>query len=470
MIVQQTRSITARIVGVMARPFAGFGLVREIIGRYSRRTPVPKTSPTVDGTRADYAWYDRFRRGMEKDWELASPFAMPIVNTIVSWTLGDLFSVVHEDNDDLAADLNRFVSDNKDTILAWMSDALALGDGFMLVEPLGKLVRLSPDTVEIDVAADDVTRIERLVISTILDEENSIIDTWTPYTRSITRKINGTELEPELYENTLGIVPLVHLAWGRTANEIYGHPVYEQLLQVFSRYHDLLSSTLRGVELMGTPLPVAKGLENVKRAIEQNATGTATIRTGDGRAVTRTEVDWEQLRSQMLWLEGGADFDFKAPAPFASDSRSMLKLLFLIIIESVSIPEFVFGTAIASSKASADAQMPAFTRVVEYWRLQIEAPILLLLEIWLANEAQFTLPSPSDAARHAGHTDVSRRAGAQRHRAGERTAPLPHRVGAAQRRHRGPDRETQTGRHGGRPVAGGNPAPARPRRGPGQSR
>ena len=68
----------------------------------------------------------------------------------------------------------------------------------------------------------------------------------------------------------------------------------------------------------------------------------------------------------------------------------MLKLLFLLTIEHVNIPEFVWGGAIASSKASADAQLPAFIRIISGWRNWVTEPLQRLAHIWLQTIAAFT--------------------------------------------------------------------------------
>ena len=372
-------------------------IVSELIGRSVRPQPQVKTQPTTDAKRPDYAWYDKLRLGLQPGYELATPFCRPIISNIVAWTLGDLFTITAEE-DQLQSDANKFVQDHKSLIIGWMQDALALGDGYLFLNPLGSLTRLTPDVVEIGTDPSDADRIVKMTITTVSVDDETTTDVWTLEGREIT--ISGGERtapEVQTYSNPLGLIPVVHLAWNRQANEIYGRPVYEQLVTVFSRYHDLLHSTLRGVEIMGMPMPVISGVENLERAIEANKTSDTTVRTEDGGAVTRPEVDWEQFRGQMLWLEGKADFNFRAPAPFASDSRTMLKLLFLLIVESVNIPEFVFGTAIASSKASAEAQMPAFTRVIQQWRIVLEQYLIQLMEVWLAVTAMSNAQAASTA-------------------------------------------------------------------------
>ena len=238
-------------------------IVSELIGRSVRPQPQVKTQPTTDAKRPDYVWYDKLRLGLQPGYELATPFCRPIISNIVAWTLGDLFTITAEE-EQLQRDANKFVQDHKSLIIGWMQDALALGDGYLFLNPLGSLTRLTPDVVEIGTDPSDADRIVKMTITTVSVDDETTTDVWTLEGREIT--ISGGERtapEVQTYSNPLGLIPVVHLAWNRQANEIYGRPVYEQLVTVFSRYHDLLHSTLRGVEIMGMPMPVISGVENL---------------------------------------------------------------------------------------------------------------------------------------------------------------------------------------------------------------
>jgi hypothetical protein len=133
---------------------------------------------------------------------------------------------------------------------------------------------------------------------------------------------------------------------------------------------------------MGRPIPVAEGLSDPALAQQQNSSRTETVYNEDGTAVQVPVVDFEDLT--MLWLGEGGTFKFAAPGSFSADSVAMLQILFYLMLEHIGIPEWAWGGAISSSKASVDAQMPAFVRYLEGRRTQIQAALLKLADVWLA--------------------------------------------------------------------------------------
>jgi hypothetical protein len=74
--------------------------------------------------------------------------------------------------------------------------------------------------------------------------------------------------------------------------------------------------------------------------------------------------------SQLL-VASGAKFDYKAPGSFVGDTERILGLLFYLLLEHTQLPEFIFGNAIASSKASAETQMPVFIEFIKMRRAEM---------------------------------------------------------------------------------------------------
>jgi hypothetical protein len=73
----------------------------------------------------------------------------------------------------------------------------------------------------------------------------------------------------------------------------------------------------------------------------------------------------------------------KGPNPFTDDSWRVLKNLFMLFMQHVCTPEWVWGGAISSSKASVDAQRPAFEAFIEAMQLWLEEKLVYLCETWL---------------------------------------------------------------------------------------
>lgn len=376
-------------------------LVSEIVGRTA--PPTFRTLPTVvsvDRTQTDHQWWSHFRRGKSPGYELGAVFAQPALNIMAAWTLGDKFTPVSE-NETVDERLSEFVDDEFDALLTWFVDGLGLGDAYLVINPDGSLSMPSPETVEKVTDDFDYKTVVAYRITTQL-ERVTIIDEYRADGRTVTIRESvapdrtgrfpdgqGIGRNETVFEfaNPLGEIPVVHWAPGKEANELHGHPVYEALLPVFTRYHDGLSKSLDGVEIMGRPFLSAEGMEDPEGAKELNKTGDEMVMDRQGNVHTRAVVDMSEV--EMFWLGKGGSLKFVSPNAFAEDSRKMLKVLFLLTLEFLNIPEFIWGGAIASSKASADAQMPAFVRIVALWRAMVERPLLDLLRIWVRTVSAF---------------------------------------------------------------------------------
>lgn len=371
-------------------------IISEIIGRTT--SPFARAlftaRKTVDETRVDYAFWSKLRRGKQDGFRLGALFAKRICEVDAEWTLGRGFAV-ETDNPTADERFSRFLRDNLNTMLTWRKDANAVGDAYIVVNADASLTLVNPDTVEVLVDALDYTRVLGYRITTILDSA-TIIDEYRANGRTVTIQQAAGNVSTD-YPNLIApLIPVVHLANDKETNEIYGHPIYEALLTLFARYDDVLQKSLDGVEIMGRPIPVAEGLEDPETARRQNSTRTEMVLNADGTSARVPVVDFEDLT--MLWLGQGATFKFASPGSFSADSTAMLKKLFYLMLEHTGIPEWAWGGAVASSKASVDAQMPAFIRYLEGRRAQVQQALITLLDVWYAT-ARLTEPLPDVAEK-----------------------------------------------------------------------
>ena len=357
-------------------------LISEVVGRNAppyllhNLDNLIYTHTSKDFTRSNYRWWSYFRRGLQPGYELSSALAQPIINIMVSWTISEE-PFIKTGNDELDEFFADFLNEQYNDLVRWFSDAAGLGDSYMLVNPDATIQLLSPETVEIKLW-EASNEIESYMVRTRY-EEITIEDEYFLDRREVTI-ISNEGRETTTYPNPLMRFPIVHLAWGREANEVYGHPVYAPLFTNFKRYHDLLNKSLDGIELMGNPVPVAEGLEDPEGSRKANATGTETTTNLEGDSIEDYVIDMDS--KDMWWLGKGGVFKYASPGSFSGDARTMLKLLFLLAIEHCNIPEWAWGGAISSSKASVEAQTPAFIRTVEMWRRWFTPRLVEFLEIY----------------------------------------------------------------------------------------
>lgn len=381
--------------------------IQEMIGRtaptFLEGTLFP-VQPTVDRSRADYEFWSKFRRGKAEGYRLGGLFAPAIGRVKASWVIGDGFTVTAGDDELTNELLQDFITDNIGSIIEWVYDGYTLGDGVLAVNPDASLTQVSPDQLTIETNPLDYRQVDAYTITTIIDQpvnfvrdmlrddfqqmltsgqaDNRILDSYRFEDGTFKRivSIRQNNLAPNVMEFPIPInmYPVIHFPNERETNEITGHPTFEHLLYLFARYDTAFNKALDAVEVMGNPLLAVEGLEDPNRSKEANATSTKTVYEEDGTSRTEKYVDVENV--QMWWLGKGANMKFVSPNSFTGDTARMLELLFYLMLQSSLIPEWVWGGAIASSRASVDAQMPAFIRSIDYWRSQLKPRLLMVCE------------------------------------------------------------------------------------------
>lgn len=375
--------------------------VKEIVGRVAATVAglYNRAIVTLDRTRTDYKFWDNLRRGKARGYELGGLFAQPVTEIIASWVIGEGFTAAlntEEENErvDYTNDvLSRFLRGEMARLNLLYEDGMALGDQYVIVNADNSLSIPSPE--QVDQVEDDLGNKIGFKVTTKL-EKATLIDEYRLDGRTLTIKRAGQSDEVQQYTNLIGRLPVIHFANDKGNNETNGRPIYERLLRLFRRYDDLLEKGLDGVELMGNPIPVFEGLENIDETIEANATQeTETYFDAEGNVESRPVIRFDRLAA--LFVGKGGSFDFKSPATgFTEDMKNVLKLLFLLMLDSTRIPEFVWGGAVASSKASAEAQMPPFVMFIEGRRAKLEGigaddvlgreaqgGMLELIDVWL---------------------------------------------------------------------------------------
>ena len=367
-------------------------VVAEIIGRtrnFISRVLHPFQS--LDLGIADYKFWDHLRRGKQDGYELGGLFAKPIAKIFAAFTLGRGVAVATED-EDTAEDVNKFLKDNWHLILKAYEDSMALGDMFIVVNPDGSLQPVSPEKVDIMTDDIDETKVVGYKITSSFTK-STIVDEIRLDGRTITITLKGAEpgtTSPIImeFDNLIGRLPVIHIPNELGTNELTGHPTYEALLNLFAEYDDVVKNSLAGVKLLSNPILAAEHLEDANKFLEDNKTGTETQKDADGTNQTVPVIDLNDL--EMFAVEGDGTLNFKQPGTFSDDSVAMLKKLFMLMLEHTGIPEWVWGGAVKSSKASVDAQAPAFVLQIMMRRLAAESWLLDLVDIWLRTQALFT--------------------------------------------------------------------------------
>ncbi len=397
-------------------------VVAEIIGRVAVAVPIWRVytaKATVDATQTDYEWWDKLRRGKQSGYEFGGLFCQPILQIVSAHVWGDGPQLALADGAGADADpetdnraytdalLGRWVAAQTGDMLARLQDLYALGDQTLIVNQVdGTISVASPEAVEVERDPLDWETVRKVTIRTRTDTVE-IADEYRLDGRTVTvtwlKAVDGHQVgqkQPFQFQNLIGRLPVVLLANDRGANETNGRPIYEPLRHLFSRYDDLIVKALDGAELMGNPLPTFEGMEDINETIDVNATAEdETYTDREGNTASRKTLAFDRLAA--VFVGKGGRFDFKSPQRgFTEDIRNLLKSLFLLMLDYTRIPEYLWGGAIASSKASAETQMPPFAQYVTFKRGQLEGigaddmlgaeargGLLELADIWLRTRA-----------------------------------------------------------------------------------
>ncbi len=370
---------------------------------------------SVDRTRPDYAWWDRFRRGEKAGFELAGLLAKPATEIVASWMLGEGVSAALTEGDEYTDDLlRRFLNRVRGLLMGVTVDLLGLGDQYVIVNPDGSLSVPSPDMVQMEYDPLDYRKAIKCTVTTKL-EKVTVSDEYRLDGRTVTIKntsgkvltlSDGTSIQPgkehvQEFENLVGQLPVVHFANERGCNETNGRPMYAALYTMFSWYNDLLVKALRGANRLSNPILAFMGMEDVEETIAANSTDSGeTYQDEDGTLRQRERLDIDDEEPVIVLGRGGVAKFIAPGSGFSGDIRNMLKSLYLLFMEHVRIPDVVMGFELSSARASAGEQMKSWYAHITGRRTALEGEgsdevlgvdarggLLAVVDLWLKMRA-----------------------------------------------------------------------------------
>lgn len=372
---QRTVNALVRKGYVRANTNGRYQLVTEMIGgsdRLLRHMPINRSvlDVTYQVGRGDYAFWDKVRRGKAVGLTLSGLLLKPIYSKIASWVMGKGIRFNLGKHSAAEDALNDWWAKNHSTILRAFEESVALGDCYLVLNPDKTLTLIPPHVIDPVVSDSDYGKIVGWRVDEVYqhplhpERRMRIVQTYTPFARTRSIKTNASD-ETAVYDNLIGMTPVVHIANAKTSDEMFGRSEGEALVELLHRYGEILEAALDGNKRQGRPTPVFGQLgsrQEVDKFWQQYAK-TRTITHSDG--TTEIEQYLEFDADRVLALGGNATFQYVSPSPFTSDTSNLLGLLFYLYVQHSELPEFILGNAITASHASATAQMPAFTKFIE---------------------------------------------------------------------------------------------------------
>lgn len=343
--------------------------------------------PTQNWGRSDYAWWRRAYYCHVRGLELSGLFIKPLVSKISGWALGRLPEFRCENEQSQQA-LDEWSAEHHADILRAYRASLKQGDSFVVVNSDLSVTVLAPDNVEPIVADDDYGeiigwRVTQVILRPDVSLDRQIVIDEYYIDRRVQRVQFGSAAEQTtVYPNLIGRLPVVLIANNVNEDETFGHPEAEALIEVLHRYGEIFEAAIEGNKRQGRPTPVltfASGPDLDRFWSMYGVRSTTTSANGTSETQEVLNIDLSQLLTVS-----GAQFEYKAPGQFTQDTETLLGLMFYLILENSELPEFVFGNAVASSKASVETQMPVFEVFIAGRRAECSGWLSELAEIVLA--------------------------------------------------------------------------------------
>lgn len=146
--------------------------------------------------------------------------------------------------------------------------------------------------------------------------------------------------------NPWGFVPIVHYRNEGEEYRRHGMSDLEPIEPFMRAYHEVLMNAVKGSRVFTRPKAYF-AVKNVDKFVRDNFTDAE---------VAAKKLDFA---SRDLWVLGdGEEAKFITADDGLAGATALLKVLFRCIVDVSETPEFAFGTAVPSSKASVSEQLP----------------------------------------------------------------------------------------------------------------
>jgi len=244
------------------------------------------------------------------------------------------------------------------------------------------LTYATANTFEIDTEETDILAIKgvKLIHLVLIKDDNGgsrevkMYETWTADKRIIEWENNVRPKKEE--PNNWGFVPAVYLKNSGEDNELHGHSELEPMEPYMRFYHDVMLHAGAASQLHSTAKLILR-VDDVERFLQHNfeaaevADGRLSFKNKDVLFFEDTGYEAGLGAADRAGRQGAEIIQALAPL---GDTTTLLEFIFLNIVDVSEVPEWAFGGAIASSKASVSEQSaPLIHKVSRKRELTTEA-------------------------------------------------------------------------------------------------
>lgn len=333
----------------------------------------------LDSSQVDVKLARALYTNTEPRYKLGAGFARPAINVPVGFMGVPEFRASEPTNDAANDWLKRLVPQWSRDIVRIHQAALLDGECLVRIRPMNRspayaslfsnsdrdleLTYEPVEAYEIIYKDEDIGAIEGIRVKHIfiIDDEQG-----NPQTRSLIETVTATNINLK-YENDfrpernlpnpLGFVPAVRFQNENFRHELKGRSELEPVEPYLKFYNDVALHAGAASKLHSTAKLVLR-VQDVERFLTNNFSD-AEITAGSLKFKNKDVLFFES-GEPTISTSGGAAFAegaeiIQARAPLG-DTNTLLEYIFLNIVDVTEVPEWAFGGAIASSKASVSEQ------------------------------------------------------------------------------------------------------------------
>lgn len=371
----------------------------------------------LDSSRVNYTLTRALYRNVDDRYKLGAGFARPIVDTAAGFMGAPHFDFQSDPDaaQALENDMDRWVG----KILRINRNSVRDGDQFVRLSYVQ--TKLDPQKREFRlqlIPPEWVTPIpdpitggwQKLVIRYPViksDEQGrkeadyTITETLTATTRTVevdSRAPADIRAAMEISEiNPWGFVPVVHFKNEDEETQLYGASDLEPVEPFMKAYHDVMLMAVQGSKYFSRP-KVKFALKDVGAFLKNNFSEEE-----------RNSGKLKFADKEIFMLQDDDDAAFISANAGTEGVATLLKFLFFCVVDVSQTPEFAFGTAVSSSKASVSEQMTPLSRKIRRKRGLFEEPYGELASMYLAMWAKVNLRSLDTYQADIGWDELSPR-------------------------------------------------------------
>lgn len=380
--------------------------VRRAIGEASKL--VAKTGVSIGSSnnvyalnsidRMDYELARKIYRNIHKDYKLGAHFARPVIDACVGFMgVPSVKSADREAQSVLEEHFDRWGS----VLVRGHRNAFRDGDQFFRLAVRDEddvLYKNKEKGFGIDLIPIPPERVKRIET----DPETGRVQayllqytcTWGENDRNkytITEKIEkdkiiktyAGDLPPDLglknieEPNKWGFIPIIHFKNEAEDNEVWGRSDLEPIEPLMKAYHDVLLQAISGSKMHSTPKVKFKVSDYKDFILRNFGVDIDAIKPGE-------EVKISFDNRDVIFVHDDEDVEYLSVSSPLGGADVLLKFIYWCIVDVSGTPEFVFGTAVSSSKASVSEQMIPLIRKIKRKRSMFEESYLMMARMLLA--------------------------------------------------------------------------------------